>query len=278
MITRLIAVLLFLLSHSSNPLVPSANDLVGVPKQKNLTTQKQQQLGQGNRIVAVVKSGWNLPESTPGDQQEQAASYDAGRDTLYRVYLVATIVGVAGGFIGLIVLICQTRNIGRQTQTLVSAERAWILTDVAFSFGSGRVVHSAIPTESGQQDGTPVAIRLRCRNDGKTPCWITEIRGRLEITSNLSETPDIENTEILYEGLIPMGVNTPFHDDYSLTFWKAPHHRSGHPFDEVTVAYGVVRYIDAVKGDKRETFWGYKILGSRQIMRLPKYPAYNKST
>jgi hypothetical protein len=73
----------------------------------------------------------------PHAKTKEEESKEASLDRLYRRYLWATIIGVGGGFIGLVVLICQTIAV-RQTarsallsaQAVINAERARIVAEL----------------------------------------------------------------------------------------------------------------------------------------------------
>jgi hypothetical protein len=120
-------------------------------------------------------------------------SYDAGHDLLYRLYLVATIVGVVGGFLGIIVLIRQGSLLRKSTKAaenaanaatdsanaLKNAERPWIL--VAEADRSAENLKSPeIPKDHPQ---THLAAYVTFKNYGNTPAFITKLIGGIDIVS-----------------------------------------------------------------------------------------------
>ncbi|HXM59461.1 MAG TPA: hypothetical protein VN950_01305 [Terriglobales bacterium] len=76
--------------------------------------------------------------SSRPSQSADKEEYDPLKDRLYRWYLRATIIGVVGGFIGIVVLIWQailTRRTAdaalTNTEVIIAAERAWIDIDLS---------------------------------------------------------------------------------------------------------------------------------------------------
>jgi len=98
-------------------------------------------------------------------------------ETLYRAYLLATIVGVVGACAGVFVLIWQTVLLRRNTKAaeaaanaarssalaVINAERAWIVANVE---------RATVPDSHGS---TVICFSVRCVNKGKTPAFLLEM-------------------------------------------------------------------------------------------------------
>jgi len=214
-----------------------------------------------------------LVQSVP---QQLANTYDAGKDTLYRHYLLATIVGVAGGFGGLIVLIWQTILTRRSVNALVAVESPWILVNIEHTPGMrGRVLGTSKERNEPETHHTDFMFRFDCVNHGKTPAVITERRANLIIVpkNTLPKIPDLTATKIFDDRLEPLAAGKESlrkKDEY----FSVPGHQS---LDEWVVLYGVVRYRD-VFGRNRQTTFGYEVTIGDRIERLSGYPKYNENT
>src|ERR1019366_5193446 len=133
----------------------------------------------------------------------QALSPEPARqDPLNHWSLLATIIGVVGGLIGIglifwqSVLLRRSANAAKQgAEALMNSERAWVMVDVEFIPGMGGIVDGASP----QDFYKTAAITLICKNDGKTPAWVTEKRVCLRVADSLPAVPDLESAETAME-------------------------------------------------------------------------------
>ena len=89
-----------------------------------------------------------------------------------------------------------------QIRTSRAIERAWILAEVQWTDGKGRVLegHSWEGTHSG------VYVRLLCKNEGNSPAWIEEKRMKFQIFSVLPARPPLESADIIQFGREPLGI------------------------------------------------------------------------
>lgn len=88
---------------------------------------------------------WEKPEQEPASDNKNQ-TYDPLADCLYHWYLLATIIGVGGGIVGLIFLIVQTMATKKaanaallNAQAVINAERPWITITVEQSQSDSQV-------------------------------------------------------------------------------------------------------------------------------------------
>ncbi len=189
----------------------------------------------------------------PTTKPEQAQGYDAGHDTLYRVYLWFTIIGVPFALIGICVLYSQGRAIK-------NADRAWLI---------------ATPTEWSpylRSDG-PHQLRgenvfkVKVANIGKTPARVVRSSVRYVLIDSLEALPKEPDYGILdpEQDLIvaPREIEEPESSLVSRAVLEQPNgllsgqdHTAITEKTKVLFAFGFVRYLD-IHGTKRETRFGY---------------------
>lgn len=132
-------------------------------KERNAQVKASKKKAEPSSTAPTQTISGNLYVSEPHAQAKQEGSYDARRDPLYRWYLGATIAGVGGAIVGIIVLICQTKATKkaadaalRNAQVVINSERAWLDIDL-------------IPVAPGRSGDH----YLRVSNHGKTPGFVT---------------------------------------------------------------------------------------------------------
>ena len=119
---------------------------------------------------------------------------------------------------------------------------------------------------------TSFSVRIICKNDGRTPAWITEKRARIDVVDDLPRQPNWATVEIIQTEPEPLSVGeTGLAKDEGLTCNK------GRDFGKMTVVYGLVKYRDVFAAD-RATSFAYIIRADGKLERLPGYPEYNKNT
>lgn len=169
----------------------------------------------------------------------------------------------------------------KSADALINSERAWIMADIAWA---ADVPHAPKPTtlrvcSSSGTEGKKFSIFvcLVCKNDGKTPAWITERSAWLGLFYNLPTTPDTKQPiAFTYSDLQPLSVGQ------SSTVQNEPTCKGDYPEvgGPALVIYGVVKYRDAF--GSHETWYGYAIHGDPgarpRLERLAGYPEYNKNT
>jgi hypothetical protein len=205
-------------------------------------------------------------------EAEYQQTYNAYYDKLYRWYLVAAIVTAITSLVGLGFLYVQskaTQNAAKAAKSsaegVINIERAWVMSKIE------RV--PSIAPRAITENHTGVTCRIICKNDGKTPAWITDIRigGKIvELVEQLPSEPDIMSTDVVSDCTEPLGVGTDTRHDHTVQF-------KGLQTSNVFVIYGVVKYRDAFNTD-RKTFFGYKVTKDDKFERLSGLPKYNQNT
>jgi len=132
--------------------------------------------------------------------------------------------------------------------------------------------------EGSGTDGetTTVDVCLVCKNDGKTPAWITERKLWLKIFDEApSARPDTTTPpSFTLGGPESLSVGEVSKVDAQLTCSGRRPQVGG-----ALVMYGVVKYRDVF--GKHETWCGYTVVGDPRnvrLQRLAEYPEYNKNT
>jgi hypothetical protein len=87
---------------------------------------------------------------------------------------------------------------------LIKAERAWIFAEIERTPGSGRGILN--------HKETSISIRVKCRNVGNTPAWITGIRAKFEVTKELPQKPQLDISHMLHAEPFPIA-----HNDFAFT-------------------------------------------------------------
>ena len=158
---------------------------------------------------------------------------------------------------------------------VINSERAWVFADIEPTIGHhGRFVN----TETGE---TSIYARLNCRNVGRTPAWIFEVRMRFMFVraDEIPAMPPLKEAEPIWAGTHPMAPkDEPFSTgDNTLTA------KGVQGIDSVTgeraLVYGVVYYRDIYEKVRSTTF-GYRLMPGTdtRFTRLINYPKYNEGT
>jgi hypothetical protein len=179
------------------------------------------------------------------------------------------VVGIVAAYIGLQTL----ADIKRQTNALISGNRSWITVEVEKVPGVGGLMDGR-GTEMGvgpvHTESTAFRARIICRNDGKTPAWITKKQAALDIVEAVPEAPDWSRTAIIQpapEQLLVGQVGKP--TDETL------YSKRGRALGKMTILYGLVSYRDPF-GENRTTSFGYYVRDDGSLERLPN-SKYNEN-
>ena len=136
------------------------------------------------------------------------------------------------------------------------------------------VVQSASKSEEeGTVERVTANVKLTCKNEGRTPAWVDNIYGHLEIltTGSMLASPNRGDGQS-FGPMGPLGVGKERSRSLDLTCLGCL--KRG----EFLSAYFVIEYHDTY-GLKRETFLGYKIDPSNgEIYRHDDSPERNKNT
>jgi hypothetical protein len=208
-------------------------------------------------------------------------AYDPKSDTLYRWYLLATIIGVIGAFLGIGLIFWQTKLLRKtanaakasadaaliNARALISAERSWIMVDLHWSPGNAmRMLSSSTDSEPS----TAVPIRLKYTNEGRTIAWIDQKLACFQIVKDLPEQPNFDVLQLLDAEPEWIGSKGAGHLDETLVAEK----QEG--VGEISVIWGVIKYRDAF-GTHVTTF-GFSIRPDDRFERITGFTAYNDNT
>ncbi len=165
-------------------------------------------------------------------------------------------------------------DIKRQTDALISGNRSWVTVDVEKIPGIGGIMDGS-GHEMGvgplRTESTAFRARIICRNDGKTPAWITKKQAGLDIVDTVPEAPDWSRTVITHvtpEQLLVGQVGKP--TDETL------YSKRGRALGKMTILYGLVTYRDPF-GENKTTSFGYYVRDDGSLERLP-HRKYNQNT
>jgi hypothetical protein len=156
----------------------------------------------------------------------------------------------------------------KSADALVSAERAWVMVEVHWATQRGQLFRNE------SSDGTVrtmADVNLICRNQGKTPAWITERHIRIEVTDSVAPQPQLQGAEISYdpEPLAVGGADSFQHWSLIGDGWAGE--------GRFVLIYGVVKYRD-VFSPSRETWFGYIVKPDGHRLERIAHPEYNKNT
>lgn len=209
---------------------------------------------------------------TPHAETEQKDPYDASKDSLYRKYLLFTVIGVCGGLVGLVFLIVQTiatRNAANAAKNsadaLVKSQCAWIMVDIK------NVAH--VPIEHSADGKTKADVIFICKNLGQTPAWLAEFRYTSEIVSVIPSSQDFEAIPVCdgfeVEPVKAGGESYDFAQKLSCSTKQG-----------TLIIYGMVKYRDMFGNSNRYTtfgFWITTVTTPAQAIRI-NLDAYNQNT
>lgn len=178
------------------------------------------------------------------------------------------------GIVGAGIAICTLTDIREQTRAPIDSERAWIMVDIVRVPGMGGIIDgwgSEMGVGPVVTENTAFRSRIICRNDGKTPAWITEKRAGLDIIDSLPEIPDWTRAAVMQVALEPISVGQVSNPQDETLICKR-----GRALGKMTILYGIVKYRDPF-GANRTTTFGYEVRDDGSLERLP-YPKYNENT
>jgi hypothetical protein len=148
------------------------------------------------------------------------------------------------------------------------------MVDVEWSPGYPGKMHE---TNGGEH--TNITIRLTCRNEGRTPAWITEKRACVQVVRDLIANPDSSLVGVVQTDVEALGVRCSKgkERDFALRGdgWEYGTESDG----TMTVVFGIIKYRDPFSNDRSTTF-AWRITPSNEFQRLGLglYPEYNKYT
>jgi hypothetical protein len=163
MIMRLfVTVLLFLFAATLQQQNPVLSEQSGGEKGK-AQQEKQNEQSKNTKEPCVIDCSC-LAVSKPKTGSEKADTYNAKNDTLYRVYLIATIAGVAGALAGILIINRQTKFLRRGAE---ASEKA--VTLAADNFRVQQRAWVSAWVEVIERTDKYIDFRVHSKNTGATP-------------------------------------------------------------------------------------------------------------
>jgi|SRR5215467_296950 len=158
--------------------------------------------------------------------------------------------------------------------SLIHTERAWVMGELDWQEKS--ILHVVQSASKGEAEGTVERVtanmKLTCKNEGRSPAWVDNVYGHLEILSTESTlgTPSRSSGQN-FGPIGPLGVGNERSRDLDLTCVGRMRH------DDFLSAFIVIEYHD-VYDFKRETFLGYSIYPSSGGIHLQDSREHNRNT
>lgn len=151
-----------------------------------------------------------IVEKAPTTQDKETESHYISTDTLYRWYLVATIIGVLGGFIGLRVLYVQTKATKisadaakGSADSLKAVERPWLLV---------RYVSATTTVFVPKKGMQVIGVEWDLHNYGRTPALVETIESRIAIVPSDYHFPTLpvygRPYTVFEKPVVPPGENS----------------------------------------------------------------------
>jgi hypothetical protein len=166
----------------------------------------------------------------------------------------------------------QYRLVGRQDEHFTNSERAWILADLEWPKGAGKVLVGESRVLDAIESDTCLNLRLVCRNEGRSPAWIDKISAGVIVVERVVATVSPKESDFQSFGVMePIGAGQP--GAHSLQVHYPGKRRAGEMFD-VRV---VVEYHD-VFNIKRKTTTAYTIGLDNDLYRQEALPERNQNT
>ena len=156
------------------------------------------------------------------------------------------------------------------TDVLVASERSWVAVSVGWTPGYPGMFLS---DSSAEGPGHTASVRLTCKNDGKTPAWIVEIRARLEIFEPAPLKPPLERTEVVDHTIVSLAAG---HEQPCDKFLIC---KGRQTMDNLAIIYGVVRYRTAIgPATVRETWFAYTVSSDGKRLTPHQNAEWNRNT
>jgi len=168
----------------------------------------------------------------------------------------------------------QAESLQSSVQSVVNAERAWIMAELFWDpHQKARTILGASRQRQGEAVlSTNVRLQLKCKNEGRTPGWIYEVRGHMEIIS--AETASIIEPPENLVGIngFAGAIGSDGERESNVEFRCPGHLKSS----QLLSLYVVVRYHD-IFATKRETRIAYVINDRNNIYLQDALTERNKN-
>jgi hypothetical protein len=147
----------------------------------------------------------------------------------------------------------------KSADALVASERAWVMADL-FCPPGGLI---------NKEPQASLHVYCVCKNEGKTPAWITEINCELAFVETLAGLPDFSKAQpCRFE---PESIAAGQERRYPLDL------RCVYEHDKLFIVYGMVKYLNMFDNPCTTTF-AYRIGENARFNRIASFPEYNQNT
>ena len=161
----------------------------------------------------------------------------------------------------------------KQADALTNSERAWVMVNVYWHSGAGRIIDGQSVINGVVLDLVTANVDCFIHNNGRSPAWVTEKRIGIAIVDgeHLPSEPELDRTPVRDVTLQPMAPD----GDY---IWHVqPGCQGPRELGKLMIVYGAVTYRD-IFDEIRETRFGYMVNPSGELERIPSFLSYNKYT
>jgi hypothetical protein len=159
----------------------------------------------------------------------------------------------------------------KQIEASQNAERAWVLTELEWQDTLKVTTGASNMPGEPIEESTTAAVKLICRNEGRSPAWITKVEGYSEVVDRLRDLSRIAGHET--EQFVPLGPIAPGKQVMRGLLISCPGRLKDNQLLSLFVA---VEYLD-VFDNKRLTTCGYTVSGD-YLIRRDDAPWRNKMT
>jgi hypothetical protein len=203
---------------------------------------------------SIVQQNIGTPDGTNSSRTTQQETKPEARPFMthgeYVISFITTVYVIIAFFT--FMAIRRQAHIAQQgADALIASERAWVTVTVDWSQGHEGIFHMG-PTPD-REKSEHVEANISCKNDGRTPAWIIEVRACLKIFDSRPAKPPLEYTEAIKHGIVSLGAGQEKSCDASLSC------EGRQTLENHVIIYGVVRYrgISNVVG---ESLFAYSIV------------------
>ena len=170
----------------------------------------------------------------------------------------------------------QTKATEENVNALINSERAWIMVDIELDPECRGIVETTKMIGDLLEHNTNLPVVCICRNQGKSPAWITNKRIKFEIVDSIPAAPKLESTDLFQTELEPLAAGGDSRTKIDCN--------CGGRLDlpQIGIIYGVVEYRD-IFGRPRSTTFGYVVtmlntLLPQRLERISGFHKYNENT
>jgi hypothetical protein len=158
-------------------------------------------------------------------------------------------------------------------QAVINAERAWITAELGWYEGTPNRVLLGAYKKFGktQLDSVTANMKITYKNEGRTPAWIDNVYGRMDIVSAASETQEYGKSEFGQFGPVdPIGAGVEKSRSFCLNC-------EGRVEEGKFLSISVIVAYHDILGQKRETTLGYSLDLKGNLCRQDGLPWRNRN-